>query len=293
MPELPEVHTIVSELNKVLPGLKIADVWTDWKKMIKNPKNFEDFKKELVAKKILNLSRRGKNILINLSANKTLIIHQKLTGHLLYGKWRLDKGMWRSEIKGPLSDDPQNNYLHLVLSFSNGYQLGLSDVRKFAKVLIWSTDNLENLRDLKELGPDPMQNHLDFEQFSELIAKRKKKIKIVLMDQTVISGIGNIYSDEILWEAGVNPLKIANELNNEELKKILMAIPKILNRAIEAKGSSNVDYRLPSGKMGRYQKLQKAYRQEGEKCAKKDGGVIKKIKINGRSGHYCPVHQKL
>ena len=102
MPELPEVQTIVSDLNKVLPGLKITGVWTDWKKMLKNQKSFEDFKKEILGKKILKLRRRAKYILIDLEGNKTLIIHQKLTGHLLYGKWEQKNGEWKSKIPGPI-----------------------------------------------------------------------------------------------------------------------------------------------------------------------------------------------
>lgn len=293
MPELPEVQTIVSDLNKVLPGLKIAGAWTDWKKMIKNPKSFEEFKKELAGRKILNVKRRAKLILINLSGNKTLIIHQKMTGHMLYGKWKQNnKKEWKSVLPGPIKNDPQNRFLRLILNLSNGRQLSLSDLRKFAKVLIWDTDDLQNLKDLKNLGPEPLSPGFTFKKFLEIIKNKNSGIKTALMNPKIIAGIGNIYSDEILWEAGIHPLKKASKLSEKEIKKIYKAIPKILKTAIKAKGDSISDYRRPSGEKGKYQEIQKAYQREGEKCLKNDGGIIRRIKISGRSAHFCPVHQK-
>ena len=109
----------------------------------------------------------------------------------------------------------------------------------------------------------------------------------------MIAGIGNIYSDEILWEAGIHPLKETQKLSREELKKIYKTIPTVLNLAIKAHGDSMSDYRRPSGEKGEYQDIQNAYQMEGEKCKKKDNGIIKRIKINGRSAHFCPVHQKI
>ena len=111
------------------------------------------------------------------------------------------------------------------------------------------------------------------------------------MDQKNIAGIGNIYADEILWEAGINPLRAVKLLNEEELEKIYKAIPKILRRAIKAKGDSMSDYRRPSGAKGNYQNIQNVYRQTGELCKKNDGGIIKRIKIGKRSAHFCPIHQ--
>ena len=164
MPELPEVHTIVSDLNKVLPGLKIQDVWCDlprlWgvkagcvKNIIKNPKTLASFKKQIVSKKILSVKRVGKNILISLDKNKTILIHQKMTGHMLYGKWEKTgegKYPWVATQKGVLKDDLQNRFLHLIFYLSNGKQLSLSDIRKFAKVLICETDKLGELKDIKD-----------------------------------------------------------------------------------------------------------------------------------------------
>ncbi len=286
MPELPEVQTIVTDSKKVLPGLKIAGFWADIPV-------FKKIEKEVIDEKILGLERRGKNILINLSGNKTLLIHQKLTGHLLYGEWKVENGEWKSVIAGPLKDDTQNRFIHLLLDLSNGKQLALSDLRKFAKVLVWPTDKLNQLPDISKLGPDPLSPPFGFDEFREILDRKKGKIKTVLMNQEVISGIGNIYSDEILWEAGIHPYKMAEKLSKDELKRIFSSMKKILKRAIKARGDSMSDYRRPSGKKGGYQKIQNAYQMTGQKCRKKDGGIIERLKLAGRSAHFCPAHQKM
>ncbi|MFH0803950.1 MAG: bifunctional DNA-formamidopyrimidine glycosylase/DNA-(apurinic or apyrimidinic site) lyase [Candidatus Tagabacteria bacterium] len=285
MPELPEVETIVNDLKKVLPGLKITGFWTDIP-------SFRKIKDKAVARKILGLERKGKNILIHLSGNLTLLVHQKMTGHLLYGKWELKSGEWKSIIPGPLND-PENRFIHVIFYLSNGYQLGLCDMRKFAKAFTWPTDKLAELDDIKNLGPDPFDKNFTLQKFSKIIKNKKGKIKTVLMDQSLISGIGNIYSDEILWFSGVHPLKPAQKLKNEEIKKIYQAMRPILKKAIRARGSSYIDYRDAFGRKGKYQEMHYAYQMTGIKCRKKDGGIIKKIKIGGRSAHFCPTHQKL
>lgn len=290
MPELPEVETTIKDLNKKIKGLRIIDVWTDWAKMIKKPKNFNVFKKHLIKKTIKRTQRRGKNILIKLN-NKTLLIHQKLTGHLLVGKWKLVKGKWKSSNKGSL-EEKVNNYIHLIFFLSNGKMLALSDLRKFGKVLVVDNKDLENLEDIKNLGPEPLDKKFTFNKFKERIIHRKGKIKQVLMNQEIIVGIGNIYSDEILFEAKIHPLKEVQKLKPEDLKKIYQAMKKILRRAILLRGSSMSDYRDTAGKKGRYQEIQKVYQREKEKCYRCKS-IIKRIKISGRSAHYCPACQKL
>lgn len=292
MPELPEVQTIVSDLQKILPGLKIADVWTDWEKMFKNV-SFENFKKEIIGEKILDVRRIGKNILIGLSGGKTILVHQKMTGHFLYGNWETENDKWVNKEKGPIRDDPQNRFIHLIFNLSDGKQLALSDLRKFAKVLLWPTAKLSNLEDINNLGPDPTAEDFDFKKFQERLDKKKGKIKTILLDQSVFAGIGNIYSDEILWLAGIHSLKQVSSLTQEELKNIYDSTKKILKKAIGARGTSDSDYRDPSGQKGGYQKMLYVYGLEGEKCQKKDGGIITRVKIGGRSAHFCPIHQKL
>lgn len=295
MPELPEVETIVRDLNQFQPfliGAVFFDVWTDFPKIVKKPKDFEKFRKEIKEKKIEKIWRRGKNIIFDLSENKSLLVHQKLTGHLLLGKWEFKNGKWQSKISGPLTDDPMNKFLHLVFFLNNGWMLALSDLRKFAKVELWKSDELLNSKEFTSLGPEPLEKDFTFEKFKKIFKKKKGKIKQALMDQTVIAGIGNIYSDEILWEAKVHPLKQVQQLNEEELKTIYQVMKRILKKAIELKGESFSDYRRPSGGKGEFDKARKVYRREGEKCYR-CGSIIKKIKIGGRPAHFCPACQKL
>jgi len=292
MPELPEVQTTVSDLKKYILGLKIEDVWSDAPKIIKRPKQFSDFKKEIIGKKIEIAQRRAKNILISLSGEKILLIHQKMTGHLLYGKWRKEDGVWRAEKKGALQD-PMNRFIHLVFRLDNGKQLALSDLRKFAKVELWDKGELEESKEFEKIGPEPFDKNFTSNKFREIIISKKGKIKQVLMDQSVIAGIGNIYSDEILWRAKIHPLRLAKDLTEKDLKNIYEAMIVVLNEAIKLKGDSMSDYRLITGEKGGYQNVQKVYRQEGKPCPRKDGGTIQRIKIGGRSACYCPSCQKV
>jgi formamidopyrimidine-DNA glycosylase len=216
-----------------------------------------------------------------------------MTGHMLYGKWSPKGSNWVSVEEGPHKEDPYNRFIRLIFFLSNGKHLALCDMRKFAKVLIWPTDKLSELGDINKLGPDAMAKDFDYKKFKEAVLKKNGKIKFVLMDQNVIAGIGNIYADEILWAAGVHPFKEVKKLSEAELKKIFKAIKPILTKSIKMRGTSSSDFRDAAGKRGRFQNFLKVYQKGGELCAKKDGGIIKKVKSNGRSSHFCPIHQKL
>ena len=287
MPELPEVETTTLELRKKVLKRAFIDVWTDFPKMIKKPKSFEEFKKKIKGKKIQKIWRAGKNIIFDLSDNLSLLIHQKLTGHLLYGKWEFKNGKWQAKEKGPLKDDPMNRFLHLVFLLDNGYQLALSDLRKFAKVELVKTEDLK--AELKSLGPDPLE--ISFQEFKKTLLQKRGKIKQVLMNQEVISGVGNIYSDEALFAAKIHPFRDVSELKEDELKRLYQSLRNILKKAIEVKGESISDYRTLTGERGGFDKLRKVYRREGEKCLR-CGTVIQRVKVGGRSAHFCPKCQK-
>jgi len=289
MPELPEVETTVLDLRKKVLNRTFIDVWTDFRNLVKRPKKFREFKREIKGKKIKNVRRRGKNILFDLSGSKTLLIHQKLTGHLLLGYWTLNNNYWEPNPPGPLGEKI-NTYIHLLFTLDNGQRLALSDLRKFAKVELWDSEKLRESEELKSLGPEPLEKDFTFEKFKAVLPK-KGKIKQVLMNQAVIAGIGNIYSDEILWRAKIHPSKDTSELSEEESKKIYQAMKKILPKAIELGGESISDFRRISGEKGRFDLLRKVYRREGEKCSR-CGAIIKRIKIAGRSAHFCPKCQE-
>lgn len=300
MPELPEVETTVRDLRKKLVGLRFKDVWTDPERPthVGHGASWPLIKRVIKDKKILGIRRRAKFIVIDIEGKYSIFIHQKISGHLLYGRWKMEKGKWVSSVKGPLRDERENQYIRTIWLLSNGYQLAFSDLRRFGKVVLVEDDDLSELPEIKKLGPEPLE--ISFKVFKELFnpstrlrARKRGRIKQVLMDPFFVAGIGNIYSDEILWDAGYHPLSRTENLSEADIKKIYNSTRKILRKATKAGGTSIEDYRKISGEMGKYQDYTKAYHQHGKKCSKKDGGIIKRIKLGGRSAHFCLIHQKL
>ena len=291
MPELPEVETTVRGLKKTILGLTIKDVWTDLstkdkrkKGTIADRKFFPSFKKQVLNKKILSVERRAKNILINLNNDKTILIHLKMTGYLFYGK------------------DPKIKFAHAVFTLSNKNYLVLSDIRKFGKITLLDPEGkpatsygagTKNSY-FTNLGPEPLDKKFTLEKLKERLNKKpNSKIKTVLMDQTVIAGIGNIYSDEILWRASVHPERKILKIKENEMRLIFKAIKETLTKGINFGGDSMSDYKNIYGLPGKFQLHHKAYRRTGEKCRKKGcKGIIKRKVISARSAHFCSVHQR-
>ena len=290
MPELPEVETTVLGLKKEVLGKKILDCIAQTKKIIKKPKNFELFKKEIKGTMIEKIWRRGKNIIFELSNKKFMLVHLKLTGHFLIGKWKQENKQWIPIDKNEALRDPMNRFLRVIFFLDDGRQLALSDLRKFAKIEILTKEELE--RTLSKIGPEPLDENFTLEKFKEILGKVKKgKIKKVLMDQEKIAGIGNIYSDEILWESKVHPEKDVRKLKEKEIETIFTAIKKILKKGLENGGESFSDFRKITGERGEFDKERKVYRREGEECFRCKS-KIKRIKIGQRSSYFCPVCQK-
>jgi len=303
MPELPEVETTKNGLKNNITGLRVLDIWTSYNslyfkgsKTIKDPSYFKLFKKEVVGTTILSVERRAKNILINIDNEKTILIHMKMTGHLLYGLYKFNsknkKDPWE-----PLSPeglkDPFNRRVRFVITFDNGKYLALSDTRKFAKITLLETKEAHRSDHLQELGPEPLEKSFTFEKFLECIGKRSRsKIKQTLMDQTIISGIGNIYADESLWRAGIHPTRRVCDIRKADLRKLYEAIRLTLRKGIDLGGDSMSDYRNIDGNKGQFQEQHRAYRRTGEKCSKKGCvGTIKRIVLAGRATHFCDRHQ--
>lgn len=283
MPELPEVHTTVEGLKKVIIGKTIKDVWSDFyvgakygdRQNIKNKKYFDEFKKIITGAKIKSLERRGKNILINLNTGYTIVVHMKMTGCLMYKK------------------NLQEKYIHLRFNLSDGNYLLLSDMRKFASVTILKTENLHLHDTMGKLGPDPLDPKFSAKKLFEILRDKKDMpIKSALLDQRAISGIGNIYSDEILWFTGIHPLSKAGAISEKKFIEIFRAMQKILKLSIKHGGDSKSDYRNAFGEKGGFQKFHKAYGKKGQKCPKINcSGIIERMIIRGRSSHFCPKHQ--
>ena len=289
MPELPEVQTTVNGLNKTVKGRKILDISTSYnsayhtgKDNIKDPKFFKFFKNKVKGQKILKAERRAKNVLIHLSGGNTIIVHMKMTGHFVY-------------------DRPNYPFTRLDLKLDNGKHLVLSDMRKFAKVTLVETKGLAKSFHLEHLGPEPLDKSFQFKIFNSQLQKRPKgRVKQVLMDQSLISGIGNIYSDEILWRAGVHPLSQPNKIPEKNLKLMFKATKETLRKGIDFGGDSMSDYRNIKGERGKFQDYHQAYRRTGKPCslsaqAGKSGckGTIQRMIVGARSAHFCSIHQKL
>lgn len=304
MPELPEVQTTVNGLRDKIIGLVITDIWTNYNspyfkgsKTIKDPVFFKTFKKEVIGKKVLAINRRAKNILIELSSNQTILIHMKMTGHLLYGRYRFNKknkkDPWEA-IEPEGLKDPFNKRVRFVLVFNNGRQLALSDTRKFAKVTLISKEQAHKSSHLANLGPEPLEKDFTFKVFLSQINKKSNwKIKQVLMDQGVIAGIGNIYADESLWRAGISPLRKVRDVTHPEMEKLYKAIKLTLSKGIDLGGDSMSDYRNIHGNKGNFQEQHRAYQKTGQRCSRKGcSGIIQRIIVGGRATHYCNKHQK-
>ena len=300
MPELPEVQTTVKGLNKKVLNRAFIDVWSDWHKMarlrsasgqVKRPKSFDLFKKDLLGKKIKKVWRRAKNVIFELSSGYSLLIHQKMTGHLMVGKWVKTQEKWKPKDRGPL-DEKINTYLHLMLFLDNGQMIALSDLRKFAKVELWKTEELLNSKEFLSLGPEPLEKGFNFKKFKERLLGKRGKIKIILMNPEIIAGIGNIYANEALWWSKIHPEKDVSRLSEKELRLLYNAVIKVLEAGVRLGGESFSDYRNVEGEKGHFDTERKAYKREKQKCQRCET-LIKRIKFNGRSSFFCPSCQTL
>ena len=287
MPELPEVETTVKGLNKKVLNRTFVDVVSDWEKMVKIPKNFDAFKKELKGKKIKKVWRRAKNVIFELSDGYSLLIHQKMTGHLMVSKWRAENDKWIPDKRGPL-DEKINLFIHIIFFLDNHEMIALSDLRKFAKVELWKTE--EMLKEFEKLGPEPLDKSFSFKKFKERLAGKRGKVKQVLMNPEIITGIGNIYSNEALWWAKINPQKDVSALSEKELKLLYVSIKKVLEAGIRLGGESFSDYRNIYGERGHFDDERKVYKREKQKCSR-CGEIIKRLKFGGRSAFFCPKCQ--
>lgn len=308
MPELPEVTTTVNGLTRVLPGQVILDIWSDLANQeasqmrptdvntFKNKSFFVKTKKILIGAKVKQIRRRGKNILIDFDNDWTVLTHMKMTGHFLYGHYEYNKksNTWQPTEKGPLQD-PYNRFVHVMFTLSGDKQLAFCDVRKFGVLTLIPTKELNLNSRLSHLGPEPLDSDFTATKFQKvLLQKPRGKIKQALMNQEILVGVGNIYSDEILWQTGIHPETLVDNLLPADFKNMFSTMQKLLKKGIQFGGDSTSDYRDIDGSPGKFQGQHHAYRRTGQVCDKKDcDGVIIRKMIAGRSSHFCSVHQLL
>lgn len=292
MPELPEVETTVAGLRRTVVGKNIESVWTDWKKIFRQP-HFAQAQKLLQGVHVVGATRRGKNILIELEHGYTMLIHMKMTGHLMVGKYTKTKTGWIPQDKNSPLADPFNRFIHVLFTLSNKMHLAFSDTRKFGRIDIEKTKELNHSPRLAHLGPEPLSKSMILSVFLKRVALRSRgKIKQVLMDQTVIVGIGNIYSDEMLFLAKIHPESIVKHIPKKQLRKLFIAMKKVLSLGIDFGGDSTSDYRNIDGVRGAFHHRHNVYRETKKPCKrKKCSGVILRKMVGGRSAHFCSVCQ--
>ncbi|KPK96681.1 MAG: hypothetical protein AMJ95_12845 [Omnitrophica WOR_2 bacterium SM23_72] len=266
MPELPEVETIKRELEKAILGKKITEVLVSHPYVIKQPERCA-FIKGLKNTVIKNILRKGKLLILELSSGKSLAIHLKMTGQLIY-----PGSAKNSRVSFRLSDGK-------ILDFIDRRLLGELRLLK----------DWQSLKFVQELGPEPFD--LTVARFSSMLASKKTKIKPLLMDQTFISGIGNLYAAEALFRAGIHPERLSVSLSEKEKERLFQEINKTLHEAIKYKGSSVDQYVQLSGAPGSYVRHHKVYDREGESCFNCKT-PIKRISLAGRGTYFCPRCQK-
>ncbi|MDP2720989.1 MAG: bifunctional DNA-formamidopyrimidine glycosylase/DNA-(apurinic or apyrimidinic site) lyase [bacterium] len=273
MPELPEVETIRRDLNKELKDRKIVKLkYYDWAKMLKPSP--EAVQKAIEGKKIRGFGRRAKLLLMHLDDHDTTIaLHLKLSGQLILRK----------------PTDPPDRFAHIILELDNGKELRFNDLRKFGFMkVIHNKADLAKL--LSEFGSEPFTPEFTLEKFKETVAKSSRAIKTVIMDQSKIAGVGNIYADEALWRARIHPENPSNKLNYSQPKDLYEAILFVLKQGIEDRGTSVDQYLDAHGDEGEHARNLKVFRQNGKPCPR-CGTIIKKIRVGGRGTHFCPECQ--
>src|SRR3989338_3524229 len=305
MPELPEVETVVNELRPKLKNNKIKAVRILLPKMVamgpatlsnlRKPgeKVADEFTKTLKGVTISDVQRRAKMIIIDLAGKYAILVHLKMTGQLIFfGKKELDKQIRLLNIENSKPVHLPTKSTHVIFEFTDGSKLFYNDFRQFGYLKLVTDKELLQVPELQGYGPEPLEKHFTFSEFEKLLKRRSSaQIKPWLMDPTIIAGIGNIYSDEILYCAKVKPTRRVGSLKIEERKLLFKGIKKILQNAVDHYGSSVGDFVRPSGDWGTYGLLHKVYGRAGEKC-KKCGSIIKSLKFNGRTGSFCPNCQK-
>lgn len=284
MPELPEVETIRRGLEGFILGKKIATIKILDSKLKPALKSYQSLKGDRIKK----IDRRAKLLIFNFkNSSLFLLIHLKMTGQLIY--W--PAGSNKFIIGGHLDSGPEQVFKHqrFQIIFSSGDLLALNDSRRFAYLKLVSTSELEKIK--KKFGLEPLET-MKFQDFLNLSEKHKRKnVKAFLLDQSLISGIGNIYADEILFASAVLPQRKIESLSLIEKKMIFSNISKILKKAVMAKGTTFSNYLDSQGEKGNYQKYLKVYGRDGQTC-KKCSNLIQKDRVVGRGTHYCSFCQK-
>lgn len=274
MPELPEVETVRKGLEKLVKNKKIKNVQVLWPRIIEQPE-VPIFEATLIGETIESIGRRGKFLIFHLS-------HYEMISHLrMEGKYQYFE-----------KEEPIDKHTHVIFSFEDGSQLRYHDVRKFGRMTIVEKGSSNTYKGILKLGPEPLPDLFLLKDFTVGLQKSHKAIKPLLLDQKLVTGLGNIYVDEALWEAKIHPEQPADSLRPKEIKLLRQAIIDVLSRAVEAGGTTIRSYLNALGESGSFQVALHVYGQTGEACVRCQTPIVK-TKVAQRGTHYCPTCQKL
>lgn len=274
MPELPEVETVRRSLEPHLLGRTIVQVKVLMPKVIKHPSPSR-FVELMERGQIRELKRRGKYLLFALNSGYVWVTHLRMTGQFIYAK----------------PADPLDKHTHLIINLDNGCELRYVDVRKFGLMYLLRPEEFNLAKGLFTLGPEPLDPEFTIGQLQERLAGKKRKLKQLLLDQTFVAGIGNIYADEILFDAGLHPERVAGSLSPKEAERLYHSMRKLLQLGIENRGTSIRNYVDGEGKAGGFQRLLKVYGKTGSACPKCGQPIVRK-QVGGRSTYFCANCQR-
>ena len=282
MPELPEVETVARDLRGLVTGATITGVRVSWLRTLRS-QDPAAFAAGVVGRTVLGTGRRAKLVVLDLDDGGAITIHLKMTGQLFV-------------VAAAAPEDP---YTRLVLAFADGRELRFRDIRKFGRVGLARRDDetgdlrgeLGGAKGFKGFGPEPLDEAFSARVFRRRIRARKGRLKPLLLDQSFIAGIGNIYADEALWAARLHPLRVAASLRPADEGRLYRAIRRILAEAVERRGSSIDDYTAPEGD-GSMQERLEVYQRAGEPCPR-CGRPVRRVVLGGRATHFCSWCQRL
>ena len=287
MPELPEVETVRIGLSALLPGKRIRAVTYDWPKGF--PNSAADIDAHLIGARIVGVTRRAKVLTIDLDSNYSLVIHLKMTGQLVFrGQQRFGAGHPNHSLVGELPD----RSTRVTFTFSDDSKLFFNDQRKFGWIRLLPTAEVPMIDFFRKVGPEPLDKNFTAQDFIERLRRRNNSgIKAVLLDQTIVAGIGNIYADESLWAAKIHPLSKVADLSDVRLRALYNGLVRVLRLSIEKGGSTDRNYVDAEGRRGSYLTFANVFRREGQPCPR-CGTTIVKLRVAGRGTHICPHCQK-
>jgi formamidopyrimidine-DNA glycosylase len=276
MPELPEVEHVVRALRRVVVGRRIVAAEVSLPKLIA-PASPSRFNRKLKDSTITCISRRGKFILIQLDSGLVLAVHLRMTGKFLYLS----------------ADDELPKHARAIFYLDNDRRLVFSDQRKFGVMKLVANSWLSKTKGIAELAPEPFSDDFNVDYLKDTLARSRRTLKTLLLDQTRVLGLGNIYAAEALFRAGINPFKVSSELSIKRVARLHAEILEVLSDAISDSSTSRIDLEHPDGfTYGEaFERFWQVYEREGEPCVK-CGARIRRITHGGRSTYWCPRCQR-